>query len=206
MNCILAHILVIIAAIHIIGCGHGFSAGNSFEGTNGVSPETADLDYGARIMDLQKRLTEMSPVVNAAESKLLAREAILYSLQLAREYKVVRPPLYHNSMVNYGFKPRGLCTHWTKDLLEHFKGLKLKSFHFYWGVANRNDPMRIEHSTVVAVAADQSFEDGMVLDPWRYSGFLYYNRVTEDDYQWEESKLFKPLRGQHLKTAGAAPR
>jgi hypothetical protein len=91
-------------------------------------------------------------------------------------------------MVNLGFRERGLCTHWTEDLLKRIQGLGLKSLDLHWGIANHDILLRLEHSSVVITAKGQSFEEGLVLDPWRHSGELYWTPVKDDSYSWKQEQ------------------
>ena len=42
-----------------------------------------------------------------------------------------------------------------------------------------------EHNSVVITALSQPFDAGLVLDPWRNSGELFWAAVRQDDYPWE---------------------
>jgi hypothetical protein len=42
----------------------------------------------------------------------------------------------------------------------------------------------LEHNGIVVTAKGQSFEDGIVLDPWRKGGRLAWAKVAEDRYPW----------------------
>jgi hypothetical protein len=84
-----------------------------------------------------------------------------------------------------GFKDRGLCYHWTEDLLKRLRSLNLKTYRLYWAVAHRGSELR-EHNSVVITARGQAFEDGIILDPWRRSGDLYWAKVRADHYPWIE--------------------
>jgi hypothetical protein len=63
--------------------------------------------------------------------------------------------------------------------------LELQTYQLHWGVAYRGSELR-EHNSVVITAKGQAFEKGLVLDPWRNSGDLYWTLVGEDNYPWEE--------------------
>jgi hypothetical protein len=52
-------------------------------------------------------------------------------------------------------------------------------------VAYRGSELR-EHNSVVITATGQAFENGMVLDPWRNSGNLYWDLIKMDTYPWQE--------------------
>ena len=137
---------------------------------------------------LAQALTALSPDVDEKEAELLAETAISYSLELAAEYRVLRPPVFHNLMVNLGFRGRGLCIHWTEDLLKRLKGLGLKSLELYWGIANNDVLLRLEHSSVITTARGRGFKEGLVLDPWRHSGELYWMPVKDDRYPWKPAQ------------------
>jgi hypothetical protein len=119
------------------------------------------------------------------EAGQIAQTAIYYSSHLAQEYELVRPAVLHNLLVRIGFKNRGLCHHWTLDLMKQLERLALKSYQLFWGVAHRGSELR-EHNSVVVAAQGQRFEEGIVLDPWRNSGELYWTPVKNDRYPWKE--------------------
>jgi hypothetical protein len=120
-----------------------------------------------------------------SEASRVAETALHYSSHLTEEYKIVRPAILHNLLVRVGFKDRGLCHHWTTDLMKQLQQLELKSYQLYWGVAYRGSELR-EHNSVVIAAKGDNFVGGIVLDPWRYSGKLFWGRVTDDRYPWKE--------------------
>ena len=62
--------------------------------------------------------------------------------------------------------------------MEHLKKQKFKSFDLRWGVAFKGEPM--EHNSVVVVAKGGSFESGLLIDPWRNSGELYWGKMQDD--------------------------
>jgi hypothetical protein len=116
------------------------------------------------------------------ESLLLARTALNGSRRLSWKYNAFRPAWFHNTLINIGIKKRGLCCHWTQDLLELLNSLGLKKFNLFWGVSGFGTFH--EHSSVVAVRKGESFDSGIVLDPWRYAGDLYWSKVRADKYEW----------------------
>ena len=116
------------------------------------------------------------------ETRLLARAILSGTDHLARQYRVQSPPLWHNFLINIGLRERGLCCHWTQDLLLEIEALRLRKYHAVWGVS-RHGTWR-EHSSVVITAVGKGFETGLVLDPWRNAGDLYWINVREDSYAW----------------------
>ncbi len=115
------------------------------------------------------------------EARKLAETALQASAFLTEEYELVRPPILHNVYVRMGWRDRGLCYQWTEDLMSHLMALQLEDYRLRWAVAHRGSDLR-EHNTVVVTANGQSFEDGLVLDPWRNSGNLYWVVVRNDTY------------------------
>ena len=137
--------------------------------------------------DLAERLRELGPSVDTREAALTAETACSYSLELARQYRVVRPALFHNVLVNIGVRQRGLCFQWADDLSTKLETLHLRTLSSRRGVARLET--RREHSSVVLTAPGQPFEQGIVLDAWRRSGRLYWSGVKEDKYPWIEVKV-----------------
>ena len=140
-----------------------------------------------KITLLQNDLIALSDETDNSEARQLAQISINYSLHLAGEYRLVQPPYFHNILVRIGIKDRGLCYHWTEDLFNRLTSMELKSFILHRGVAYRGSNLR-EHNCVVVTARGQDFNEGIVLDPWRDSGDLYWGRVNADRYPWEERR------------------
>jgi hypothetical protein len=115
---------------------------------------------------------------------MVAERAYSCSAQLAREYRVVRPPILHNVLVNLGLRKRGLCFHWADDLSASLESLQLHTLQLHHSVAHLDT--RREHSSVVLTASGQPFDEGIVLDAWRHSGRLYWVSVKQDRYPWIE--------------------
>lgn len=110
-----------------------------------------------------------------------------YPRALASSYRVVRPSLFHNFLVNSGFRQRGLCYEWAEDLLAQLQSYNLESLELHWGIA-RADTTR-EHNSIVITAVGQPFDQGIVLDPWRRSGRLVWSPVAADRFPWVEGQL-----------------
>ena len=134
---------------------------------------------------LEDDLAALNHNSNGAEARQVAETALKASAYLREEYRLIRPPILHNLFVQMGLRDRGLCYHWTEDLMAQLKRLQFSSYQLRWGVAHRGSDLR-EHNTVVITANGQPFEQGLVLDPWRYSGKLYLGVVKDDKYPWKE--------------------
>lgn len=137
-----------------------------------------------QVESLEEMLSSLS--ADANESKKLSSKMLSYSSQLGVKYRLVKPPLFHNFLVNTGVKERGLCWHFAYDMLSYAKEQNLKSFDYYIGGANIDDYWE-EHNTLVVTCRGCEFKKGVVLDPWRDSGNLYYSYVKDDKkYIWTQ--------------------
>lgn len=136
------------------------------------------------VKNLEKTITSIGSSIDRGEAKELSLKSMIISSKLAKKYDLVKPPLYHNFLVNIGVKNRGLCWHFAYDMLSQIKALDLKTFDYYIGGANINDYWE-EHNTLVITCKGCKFDEGVVLDPWRNSGTLYFSKVKDDiNYNW----------------------
>ena len=139
-----------------------------------------------RIRDLNHAILNLGDEIDSGEAQRAARIAIEYSQQLALQYEISSSALTHNLLVNLGIKPRGLCVDWTTDLLARLKQEGFHSLDLHWAIANYETTFRLEHSTVIISARGGSIYQGLVLDPWRHSGQLFWAPTLEDvDYIWK---------------------
>jgi hypothetical protein len=135
--------------------------------------------------ELAGLIAGLSPSVAPAEAARAADVALDHSRELAVAYGVEDPPLLHNVKVNMGLKPRGLCYEWADDLQARLAQEGFATLQLHRAIANYQDPLRVQHSTVILSAAGQDMMAGVVLDPWRAGGDLYWAPVVEDTrYNW----------------------
>jgi len=124
--------------------------------------------------------------VNKNEAKDLANKAITQSSTLAKDYDLVKPPLFQNFLVNIGLRKKGLCWQFAYDMLDFVKKQNYKSFDYYIGGANIGNYWS-EHNVLVVTCKGCKFSDGILLDPWRNSGDLYFSRLKDDkNYKWKQ--------------------
>lgn len=136
-----------------------------------------------KIEELRKAIMALGPNIVPSEANFVAREAVLYPKVLANRYKLMSPPLFHNVLVNYGKRPRGLCWQWTHDMGKQINR-PMKSLSFFHAVAFRRNYWK-EHSTLAVAAKGKGVPDSIVLDPWRKSGVLFWSKVKDDKkYPW----------------------
>ena len=130
-------------------------------------------------------ILRLSEEVDPEEAARAARIAISYPLELRDRYGVTDPPLIHNTKVNMGLRPRGLCWHWADDLEARLAEEGFATLEMHRAIANATS-LLIDHSTVVLSARGEAMEEGIVLDGWRRGGDLFWSPVREDPrYKWE---------------------
>jgi hypothetical protein len=185
MHAKLKYLILLLIVLLLSACvsAHQSSQPATENDTSETSRE-AQTDQG-KIASLQNDLAALNAGTDITEAGQVAQTAIQYSAYLADRYELVRPAVLHNVLVRIGLKDRGLCHHWTTDLMEQLELLELKTYQLYWGVAHRGSELR-EHNSVVVAAKGQRFVEGIVLDPWRNSGELHWAPVQNDRYPWKE--------------------
>ncbi|MEO1238989.1 MAG: hypothetical protein AAFW64_04855, partial [Pseudomonadota bacterium] len=89
----------------------------------GLAACSAGFDQNARpfatqneIAALETGILALGPDIDPLEARRAAQIAYDYTRQLAIEYEITDAPLIHNTKVNMGWKPRGLCWHWAEDM------------------------------------------------------------------------------------------
>jgi hypothetical protein len=123
--------------------------------------------------------------VDPVEAARAAEIAYTYSLQLAEEYNVTDNPIIHNTKVNNGWRERGLCVHWAEDIEARLNQEGFETLQIHRAIAEGSE-LRIDHSTAVISQKGDSLEQGIVLDPWRYGGLLFWSPTLADKrYYWE---------------------
>ena len=162
----------------LVGCVSGNQVGGG-----SLANEKTEA-HRQKVESLQADLATLNQQADQQEARQVAEIAVTYSNQLAEEYQLVQPAVLHNVLIRLGLKDRGLCYHWTEDLLKRLQSLDLRSYQLHWGVAHRGSDLR-EHNSVVITAWGQTFEKGMVLDPWRNSGDLFWALIEIDRYPWQ---------------------
>lgn len=137
-----------------------------------------------KIQQLSKAIASLDKSVNKKEAIHVALIAVNYPKTLAKEYQLVSPPLWHNTLINMNIKQRGFCYHFAQDLLKELKRHDITTLDLQWVTHKKNQYW--EHNAVLIKAKNQSFTQGIVLDAWRNSGDLYWNYLSKDtQYHWQ---------------------
>jgi hypothetical protein len=138
-----------------------------------------------RITELNQDILALAEDIDPREARLAATLAIRYSRELAQQYRITDSAITHNLKVNLGLRERGLCTDWTEDLLARLRQEHFQTLDLHWAIANYETAFRLEHSSVVVSPRHASIFEGLVLDPWRHTGELYWSATTADrGYPW----------------------
>lgn len=144
------------------------------------TPETRAV----RVRQLSQDLQKLSPTVNPAEADKLAHTAIEVSAKLSQDFKPMCLPWANNALRNVGLRKRGLCYEWRDDLYPHLHVLNLKTLQLHLTSAFRTKPR--EHNGIIVTARGQRFEDGLILDPWRRGGRLWWGTFDQDKgHKWK---------------------
>jgi len=145
-----------------------------------------------KTLKLAKLLHTLTSQTTETESLQLSRDVFVKTQQLSTSFEMTSPPQYHNFLVNIGVKEKGLCYHWSDALYLHFMQNKnYPSFEFHLVGANIGKYWT-EHNSLVIVGKGKAIESGVIIDPWRNAGKLYFDKVKDDeDYRW----IHRPSRG-----------
>ncbi|QQZ30236.1 hypothetical protein HMY34_16535 [Thiothrix subterranea] len=139
-----------------------------------------------RIDELAQALIALDPaIIDTREAKSVAHDAFVYPMYLANDWGLTWPPVFHNTLRNSKQRKAGLCVDWARAMRARMRTKDLKTFDLYWGVAYKGNPWR-EHSTLIVTAKGKPFATGILLDPWRNSGDLYWSTIKDDlQYPWK---------------------
>lgn len=139
----------------------------------------------SNIDELALEIRKLGPEVSRSEAERAARIAYTHSAQLAIEYEITDPPLVHNYKVNNGFRERGICVHWAEDIEKRLQQENFRTLTLHQAIALPKTKFNVEHSTAVISKRGDTFDKGIVLDPWRYGGVLFWSPTRADTrYNW----------------------
>jgi hypothetical protein len=130
------------------------------------------------IKKLRDALVALAPDVDPSEAEAVSVTAHTTSRSLAREYRVVWNGGFQNLLIHMGKRQRGYCGHYTRDIGERLKELRLKTLVLHWGAAYANTSA--ENNCLVVTARNQPFEEGIIMDGWRLAGQLFWCPLKDD--------------------------
>lgn len=151
----------------------------------GPTSESPPVVARSDVMALEKAIAGLGDSVRSDEAARAAQLAYDHSRALAVSYQIEDGPIVHNRKVNRGEKPRGLCWHWAEDMEKRLKREDFASLDMHRAIANGHSPILLAHSTAIISAKGDPMQRGIVLDPWRFGGRLYWGAVSKDTrYVW----------------------
>jgi hypothetical protein len=155
----------------------------------GQPPENRPLASPDEILALEKAIIELSPDVDPGEAARAAEIAYRHTRKLAIAYQITDPPLIHNTKVNMGLRPRGLCWHWAEDMEKRLLAENFQTLDVLRAIANADVAFRIDHSTALIAPKGKTINEAVVLDPWRFGGTLFWSETLADTrYKWVPQK------------------
>ena len=140
---------------------------------------TAPLTPQSNLMQLSLLLGSLDEHISKTEAMQLSRDIFEHTEKLSKEFNMTSPPQWHNFLVNVGIREKGLCYHWSDALYVHLSQKKYPSFEFHLMGANIGEYWS-EHNVLVVSEKDGKVEEGIIIDPWRNSGNLYFSKVNDD--------------------------
>lgn len=167
----------------------------------GNAPEKRAVATSTDVAELAASIRAMSPLVDPEEAARAARISYEHTRELAIQYQITDPPLIHNTKVNMGLRPRGLCWHWAEDIEKRLNAENFETLQMHRAIAEGRG-VRIDHSTAIISAKGADFRQGVVLDPWRLGGVLFHSPVLEDTrYFWEAREVVLSRRADLVAVA-----
>lgn len=147
---------------------------------------TGPAASGDDVAELARALQSLDSNVDPAEARRAAEIAYDHSARLAVQYNVTTSPIVHNTLVNTGVKERGICVHYAEDMQARLNQENFQTLTMLRAIAEPRNGFRIDHSTAVIAPKGADIYGGIVLDPWRYGGKLFWSPTSEDArYDWE---------------------
>jgi hypothetical protein len=182
------HLILGLAAVPLAGCGS--------------APEKRAFVDTGHVGELREMILAMGPGIDPEEAQRAAEVAFRHTRELAIQYGITDPPLIHNTKVNMGLRPRGLCWHWAEDMEKRLNAENFETLEMHRAIAEGRG-VRIDHSTAIIARRGDPYTAGVVLDPWREGGVLVYAPVSEDTrYFWEEREVVLRRRADLAEVAG----
>ncbi|MEO9825121.1 MAG: hypothetical protein ABJF50_11960 [Paracoccaceae bacterium] len=166
-----------------------------------IPPEDRPIPSELEIAKLAEGIVALGPDVDPDEAMRAARISFNHTRELAIAYEIVDGPMVHNTKVNMGLKPRGLCWHWAEDMEKRLKAENFETLVIHRAIANANN-FRIEHSTAIISQRGDDMYKGMVVDPWRLGGTLTFNPTASDpDYDWLPQAVVHEQKRKEMRAA-----
>jgi hypothetical protein len=158
-----------------------------FAGCGGNAPVVSET----KIEELSHLLQSLDQGISQTEASQLSKDIFHKTRQLTEEFEMTSPPQFHNFLVTVGLRDKGLCYHWSDALYLYLLEKNYDAFEFHLMGANIGEYF-YEHNALLVVAKGRKIQEGIIIDPWRNAGELYFSKVGDDPkYTWHH----RPIRG-----------
>jgi hypothetical protein len=138
----------------------------------------------SKVEELTVLLKSLDSSISFKEAKSLSNEIFRETGKLRKKFNPIPQAHFNNFLINTVVKKRGLCYDWSDALYLHFSKKEYASFEFHLLVSHKGKYF-YEHNTLAVAAKGGNVLEGIVIDPWRNSGKLYFSKVGEDKkYEW----------------------
>lgn len=152
---------------------------------------TAPSVSQTKVSELSLLFQSLDSTIPPSEAMQLSKDIFHKTQKLTEEFELTSPPVFHNFLVTVGVREKGLCYHWSDALYAYFSQKPYTSFEFHLVGSNIGEYF-YEHNALVVVTKGGKVEEGIIIDPWRDSGELYFSKVKDDSaYRWTH----RPKRG-----------
>jgi len=182
----LASLLAFLAALALAGCSHTSVATGTFA--------TSDDHVAA----LARAIMATGPGIDPEEAARAARISYEYPLELKQEWHATEPAILNNIAINLGMKPAGLCYQWAEAMYDRLSAEHFRTLDILRAISPDHG-VHLEHNTAVIVAHGGALMDGILVDPWRYAGRLFWSKLPDDKrFAWEDRRAYydrHPERG-----------
>jgi len=136
------------------------------------------------IRELSFLLQSLDQHIPFKEAERLSVDIFQQTEKLRKKFDPVSEPHFNNFLINTGLKEQGLCYEWSDALYTYFRKQHYLDFEFHLLVSNKGEYF-FEHNVLVVVARNGKVMEGVIIDPWRAPGSLYYSTVKADvKYRW----------------------
>lgn len=138
-----------------------------------------------KVIQLSVLFGSLDKTISQEEAMRLSQDIFSKTQLLSKEFKLTSPPLWHNFLVNAGIREKGLCYHWSDALYAYLSKKHYNSFEFHQMGSDIGEYF-FEHNVLVVISKGGKVEEGIIIDPWRNSGNIYFSKVSEDTrYKWK---------------------
>ena len=133
---------------------------------------------------LAQTIQQLAPEVDPLEARRAAEISYAYSARLKQDWNVTDPAIIHNAKVINGFREKGLCNDWAQAMTTRLRQENFQTLDLHWATSPPTAFRIIHHSAAISAKGDSMY-DGIILDPWRDSGVLFWDELREDTrYNW----------------------